>query len=124
MANTVLPLIVDEDPEGNYRKMEYWDYEWDAEVGDTLTFDPVLIFNGYEDVEIQLNGADNCEMWVYPYLQFPLDEWTKAINQTGTGNWTKDWHLGNLFRIGIRLQAKTTAVRNIAYIGITMEPGQ
>ncbi len=123
MADTILELDVTEDPDGNWKMMEKHNYEWDAEVGDTLTFNPPLIFNGYEDVEIQINAAENCEMWVNPYLQFELDTWSKAINNTGIGNWIKDWHLGNLFRIKIRLQAKTTALRNIGYIGISLTPG-
>lgn len=124
MANTELVLDVEEDPDGQWKTMTKHNYEWDAEEGDTLTFTPPLVFNGYEDVEIQINAAENCEMWVQPYLQFELDTWSKAINNTGTGNWVKDWHLGNLFRIRIALKAKTTELRNIGYIGITLEPGQ
>ena len=41
-------LNVYEDPDGNYKTMGYNNYEWDAEVGDILVFDPAIIFNHYE----------------------------------------------------------------------------
>lgn len=96
-------------------------FEWDAEQGDVLILQPKIIFNHYEDVELQINKSANCELWVMPTLQFPFDVWTKARNSTGTGNFTQWWHLGNLFRIELAFRAKTTGLQYIYFLQIRIE---
>ena len=96
-------------------------FEWDAEQGDILVLQPKIIFNHYEDVELQVNKTANMELWVMPTTQFDWDVWTKAKNNTGIGNFTQDWHLGNLFRIELGFRAKTTGLQYIYFLQIRIE---
>ena len=96
-------------------------FEWDAEEGDILVLQPKIIFNHYENVELQMNKSENMELWVKPTTQFDWDVWSKAKNNTGTGNFTQWWHLGNLFRIECGLKAKTTGLQYIYFLQIRIE---
>jgi hypothetical protein len=96
-------------------------YIWNGDAGDALVLQPKIIFNHYENVELQVNKTANMELWVKPTLQFPLDEWSKAKNSTGTGNFTQWWHLGNLFRIELAFRKKTSGVDTLKFLQIRIE---
>lgn len=96
-------------------------FAWDAETGDILVLQPKIIFNHYGNVELQVNKSANMEIWVKPTTQFDWDVWTKALNNTDTGNYTQWWHLGNLFRLELAFRKKSTGIDSLFFLQIRIE---